>query len=103
MSHLRLFKCASGSLITLALIAGCASGGSGGGGGGTTGAPPISVAVSPLNPVAMVSGANQTFTATVVNDATGAGVTWTASAGSITTSGVYTDRKSVVEGKSVDL
>ena len=70
MSHFRLFQCASGSLITLALIAGCASGGSGGGGGGTTGAPQISVAISPLNPAAMVSGATQTFTATAAGNAT---------------------------------
>lgn len=103
MSHLRLFQCASGSLITLALIAGCASGGSGGSGGGgsTTGAPPISVAISPLNPAALVSGATQTFTATVANDATGAGVTWTASAGSITTSGLYTAPTPVVTETAV--
>src|ERR1035441_4915718 len=63
MSHFRLFQCASGSLITLALIAGCASGtsgGSGGGGGSTGGAPQINVAISPLNPVAMLGGAAQT-------------------------------------------
>ena len=38
----------------------------------------------------MIAGATQIFTATVTNDSANAGVTWTASAGTITTGGLYT-------------
>lgn len=91
MPHFRLFRCASASLIALALIAGCGggSGNSGGGGGGTV-TQPIGVAISPLNPVSMVAGATQAFTATVTNDVAAAGVSWTASVGSVSAGGVYT-------------
>ena len=44
----------------------------------------------------MVAGATQTFTATVANDATSAGVTWTATTGSVASSGVYTAPMPVV-------
>ncbi len=54
------------------------------------GTPAITVAISPLNPAAMVAGATQTFTATVSNDSANAGVSWTASAGTIGSSGLYT-------------
>jgi hypothetical protein len=51
---------------------------------------PVSVAIT-TTPVAMVAGATQTFAATVSNDVTpSAGVTWSASVGTITTGGVYT-------------
>ncbi|MDR3745797.1 MAG: putative Ig domain-containing protein [Acidobacteriaceae bacterium] len=51
---------------------------------------PISVAITTV-PVAMVAGATQTFAATVSNDITpSAGVTWSASVGSISSAGVYT-------------
>ena len=51
---------------------------------------PISVAIT-TTPVAMVAGATQTFAATVSNDITpSAGVTWSASVGTITAAGVYT-------------
>jgi hypothetical protein len=51
---------------------------------------PIAVSIT-TTPVAMVAGATQTFAATVSNDITpNAGVTWTASVGSITAGGVYT-------------
>jgi hypothetical protein len=38
----------------------------------------------------MIGGATQTFSASVYNDPSNAGVTWSASVGTITTSGVYT-------------
>jgi hypothetical protein len=41
-----------------------------------TAAPPISVSIAPSNPSVAVNG-TQSFTATVTNDSTGAGVTWT--------------------------
>jgi hypothetical protein len=51
---------------------------------------PISVAIT-TTPVAMVAGATQTFATTVTGDATlNAGVTWSASVGTITAAGVYT-------------
>jgi hypothetical protein len=50
---------------------------------------PITVTI-PTVPVAMVAHATQTFSATVSNDGSSSGVTWTASVGSITTGGVYT-------------
>ncbi|MDR3663248.1 MAG: putative Ig domain-containing protein, partial [Mycobacterium sp.] len=92
MSHLRRFLCVVAGSLALALAVGCggSGSGSGGGGGSTPVTQPISLAISPLNPLAMTAGAVQTFTATVVNDAANAGVTWSASAGSITASGVYT-------------
>ncbi len=69
------------------MVAGC-------GGKSTVSAAPgpaqISVAIGPLASVNMVGGATQTLTASVLNDSTGAGVTWAASTGSITASGVYT-------------
>ena len=100
MPHLRLLQRTFASLVALALVAGCgggssSSGGSGGGGGGT-GTLPISVTISPLNPVAMVAGATQAFTATVTNDVGAAGVTWTTTTGSISTSGLYTAPTPVV-------
>jgi hypothetical protein len=51
--------------------------------------PPISIAVSPKT-VTMTPGATQAFAATVTGGSGGSGVNWTASAGSITTGGVYT-------------
>jgi hypothetical protein len=50
---------------------------------------PISVSITTV-PVAMVAGATQTFAATVTSDGASAGVTWSASVGSITAGGVYT-------------
>ena len=57
--------------------------------GGPAAPPAISVAVVPGS-ATLVAGATQTFTATVSNDSASAGVTWTASIGSITSAGVYT-------------
>jgi len=50
---------------------------------------PISVTIT-TTPVAMIGGATQTFAATVAADGANAGVTWTASTGTITSAGVYT-------------
>jgi large repetitive protein len=50
----------------------------------------ISVAIGTPASTNMIGGATQTFTASVLNDASNAGVTWAASAGTITASGVYT-------------
>jgi hypothetical protein len=53
-----------------------------------SGSPPtVSVSVSPNPPQAIQEGATQTFTATVSG---GGGVTWSASGGTITSSGTYT-------------
>ncbi len=49
---------------------------------------PVTVSVAPSNTV-LTSGASQQFTATVSNT-TNTGVTWTASAGTISTSGLFT-------------
>ena len=71
--------------LVITFLAGC-------GGGGSPAAPVtpvISVSVSPTA-VTLVGGASQTFAATVTNDSANAGVTWTASAGAITSAGVYT-------------
>lgn len=74
----------------MASLSGC--GGAGGGGGSVSNpvTPAISVTISPVNPVAMVAGATQTFAATVANDSANAGVTWTASVGAISSSGLFT-------------
>src|SRR5580704_14268359 len=92
MSRFRLFAHLFAGFLSVALVAGCGSNGNGGGTGGTgtPAGPSISVAISPLNPVGLTAGATQTFGATVSNDSANAGVTWTASAGSITSSGIYT-------------
>ena len=50
---------------------------------------PISVSIT-TTPVAMIGGASQTLAATVAADGASAGVTWSASTGTITTAGVYT-------------
>jgi hypothetical protein len=50
---------------------------------------PISVSVLPAT-ATLVAGATQTIVATVTSDCANAGVTWTASVGSITSAGVYT-------------
>ncbi len=68
------------------LIAGC---GGGSNNSQTTPPPVISVAVSPGS-VTLSAGGTQAFAATVANDAANAGVTWSASAGSITAAGLYT-------------
>jgi hypothetical protein len=56
---------------------------------------PVSVTIAPASPVAMIGGATQAFTATVANDGSNAGVTWTVTGGgsfsaSTTASGVAT-------------
>ena len=66
------------AFTALVLLAGCGSS-----------APAITVTVSPMT-TTLTGGATQTFTATVANDATNAGVTWSASPGTITSAGVYT-------------
>src|SRR5450631_645321 len=91
MCSFRQFVHVSGAMLALAMIAGC-----GGGKGSSsttttvTTSLPISVTVSPLTPAAMTSGATQAFTATVTNDSASAGVTWTASVGSVSSNGMYT-------------
>jgi hypothetical protein len=54
-----------------------------------TAAPAISVSISPRT-TSVTAGGTATFTATVANDATSSGVTYTASCGSITAGGVFT-------------
>ena len=80
MSNVRLFSRVFAGFAALALMVGC----------GSSAPPPVSVAVAPTT-ATLVAGATQTFTATVTNDSTATpGVTWTASAGTITAGGVYT-------------
>jgi len=67
-------------------------------GGGNPAPPAISVAVSPTT-ATLIGGASQTFTATVSNDTANAGVTWTASTGTVTSAGVYT-APAVITGTS---
>jgi hypothetical protein len=62
---------------------------SGCGGNGSPAAAAISVAVSPTT-ATLIGGASQTFTATVSSDSANAGVTWTATTGAISSTGVYT-------------
>jgi len=50
---------------------------------------PISVSVSPTT-ATLIGGATQQFAATVTADGSSSGVTWTATTGSISTSGLYT-------------
>jgi hypothetical protein len=84
MSKFSWFGRFSVGLAVLGLLAGC---------GGTSPSSPsetaISVSISPGAAVSMVDGATQTFTATVTGDPSNAGVSWTASVGSIN-NGVYT-------------
>ena len=82
MISLRIFPRLLAGLFFLSLfvIAGC---------GGTSAPPAIAVSVSPAT-ATLIGGASQTFTATVTNDSANAGVTWTASTGTITSAGVYT-------------
>ena len=58
-------------------------------GGGAAAPPAVSVAVTPTT-ATLIGGASQTFTATVTNDTASAGVTWTASTGTVTSAGIYT-------------
>jgi len=58
-------------------------------GGGAAAPPAVSVAVTPTT-ATLIGGASQTFTATVTADGANAGVTWTASIGTITSGGLYT-------------
>jgi hypothetical protein len=67
--------------VVLALLAGC--------GGSTPTAPAITVSVSPTT-ATLIGGASATFTATLTNDTANAGVSWTATTGTITSAGVYT-------------
>jgi hypothetical protein len=76
----RVFFC----FTTLAFLIGC------GGGYNTPPPPAVSVTVNPTA-VTLVGGGSQTFTATVANDSTTyPGVTWTASTGAVSATGVYT-------------
>lgn len=54
-----------------------------------TPAPAISVVISPTT-ASVTTGGSTTFTATVINDGTNSGVTYTASCGSVTAAGVFT-------------
>ena len=65
--------------LAIAFLTGC----------GTPAAPVIGVAVSPTS-VTLIGGTSQTFAATVTNDSANAGVTWTASVGTIASTGAYT-------------
>ena len=87
----RCFSCVF--LSVLAVLAGC------GGASSTSNPPPSQVSVS-VNPAAvtLIGGATQTFTATVLNDSTNAGVNWTATTGSVTAAGVYTAPAPVTAG-----
>ena len=79
----RCFSC--GFLSVLIALTGC-------GGAPSTSTPPpsqISVSVTPAT-VTLLGGATQSFTATVLNDSTDAGVSWTATSGNITAAGAYT-------------
>jgi hypothetical protein len=71
----------AGFTVFLLALTGC--------GGGNPAPPAVSVAVSPTT-ATLIGGASQTFTGTVSNDSANAGVTWTASTGTITSAGVYT-------------
>ena len=86
MSSFRPFARLSAGFLALTLIAGCGGSGSG---SGNNAPPAISVAISPTS-ATLAAGATQTFAASVTNDTANAGVTWTASTGTITATGVYT-------------
>jgi hypothetical protein len=79
MTNVRLSSRVFAGFTALALMVGC----------GSSAPSPIGVAVTPTT-ATLVAGATQTFTATVTNDGSSPGVTWTASAGTITSGGVYT-------------
>ena len=82
MSNLRLFVRVLPGFLALTLLSGC-------GGSSAPTVPVISISVSPTS-ATLIGGDTQTFAATLTNDSANAGVTWTASAGSITAAGVYT-------------
>ena len=69
------------AVLASALIAsGCVTGGGGGGGGTPPPSGSLSVTISPSTQSAIDAGQRLKFTATLENDATGKGVTWSASA-----------------------
>ena len=85
MPRYRLLFCVYFGLSIFSTLAGCG----GAGGVGTQNALPISVSVSPGS-VTLTAGGTQAFAATVANDSSNAGVTWSASTGTISSAGLYT-------------
>jgi predicted GH43/DUF377 family glycosyl hydrolase len=92
-------------ISALAILAGCG----GGGGGGSQNPPPaITVSVTPAT-ASLNQGGTQTFTASVANDASNAGVTWSIGNGvgtlsaSSTTSVTYTAPASIAAAATVTL
>jgi hypothetical protein len=82
VSKFRISFLALAALLAAGVAIGCGSTGS------TSSS--ISVAIGSISSSNMIGGATQTFSATVYNDPTNAGVNWSASVGSITAAGVYT-------------
>jgi hypothetical protein len=81
--NFRISVLASAALLAVSLALGC-------GGTGSISTASISVAIGSITSSNMIGGATQTFSATVYNDSSNAGVNWSASVGSINASGVYT-------------
>ena len=78
----RLRRTLSPFLIALSIAA--MSGCGGGGGGGPTPPPPIFVSLTPFNQTTLDQGQNANFAATVANDSSNKGVTWSVSGTSCT-------------------
>lgn len=75
------------------LLAGCGNGGAGGGsgGGGTSNNPTITSVTASCTPTSVVEGGSSTCSAVVTGTGNyGSGVSWTASAGTITSAGAFT-------------
>ncbi len=72
------------SLAVCGLVVMSACGGGGGGGGGTYTPPALVVVISPSTQTSIDAGQTVKFTATVENDSSGKGVTWSVSAAGVT-------------------
>jgi hypothetical protein len=83
VSNFRNSFLAVAALLAFSLALGCGSAAS-------KSTASVSVTIGSITSSNMIGGATQTFSASVYNDASNAGVNWSVSAGSITAAGVYT-------------
>lgn len=66
----------------LPALTGCGGGNSVNGNSGNSAPPSITIGINPASPTALAGGASESFTATVTNDSTNAGVNWAIASGS---------------------